>query len=147
MPLMEGVTMKCTLSRLMCLLLALAMLSLCPAGAQEKEKSKEKKKDPASIWMASKLMHAQKILAGLTKADFEAVEKSANALRVVGYLASHDAADRPDYKRQVRYFEDANKELLRQARSKNVNGATLAYTQLTLSCVQCHTIVRDVKKK
>ena len=38
------------------------------------------------------------------------------------------------------------KELIRQAERKNVSGATLAYTQLVSSCVQCHTVVRDAKK-
>jgi hypothetical protein len=66
---------------------------------------------------------------------------------VVAYLAKADAADLPEYQRQVRYFDDANKELIRQADNKNLSGATLVYTQLTLSCVQCHTVVRDAKKK
>ena len=37
-------------------------------------------------------------------------------------------------------------ELIRQAGKKNLGGATLAYTQLTLSCVHCHNVVRDAKK-
>jgi hypothetical protein len=148
LPATEGATMKTILFGLACLLVALVVLSLGPATAQEKRPGKKKDDSAeASIWMKRKLEHSQKILAGLTRGDFQMIEKSAEAMRVVSYLAQWDAADRPEYKRQVRYFDDANKELIRQARNKNLNGATLAYTQLTLSCVQCHTVVRDVKKK
>jgi len=145
----KGATMKNTLFGLACLLTVLAMLSLCTASAQEEKPGKAKKgeADKANIWMKSKLEHSQKILAGLTKGDFEMIEKSAEALKVISYLAKWDSADLPEYQRQVRYFDDANKELIRQAHNKNVNGAALAYTQLTLSCVHCHAVVRDVKKR
>jgi hypothetical protein len=145
----ERAIIRNTLFALACLAATLAALSLYSATAGEKKPRKDKKKedDKASTWMKRKLEHSQKILAGLTKEDFAVIEKSAEALRVVGYLASWDSADLPEYRRQVRYFEDANKELLRQARNKNLTGATLAYTQLTQSCVQCHVVVRDAKKK
>jgi hypothetical protein len=142
--------MKTTLLGLTYLLAAVALLSFCPASAEDKKPGKGKKadeRDKANIWMKRKLDHSQKILAGLTQGDFAMIEKSAEALRVVSYLSQYDFADRPEYRRQVKYFDDANKELIRQAKNKNVNGATLAYTQLTLSCVHCHNIVRDAKKK
>jgi hypothetical protein len=50
------------------------------------------------------------------------------------------------YRQQVAAFSMANKELIRQAEEKNIYGATLAYNQLTVSCVQCHVIVRNGKK-
>ncbi len=141
--------MKSLLLSLTWLLAALAALSLGLAGGQDRRPGKDRKDRDreASLWMTRKLDHSQKILAGLTKGDFQLVKKSAEALRVVGYLAKADAADVPEYRRQVRYFDDANRELIRQADNKNVNGATLAYTQLTLSCVHCHIVVRDAKKK
>ena len=55
-------------------------------------------------------------------------------------------ADLAEYRRQMAMFEFANEELVRQANAKNVEGATLAYNQLTISCVQCHRVVRDTKK-
>jgi hypothetical protein len=39
-------------------------------------------------------------------------------------------------------FGSANGALVRAAEDKNLDGATLAYTQLAISCVQCHKIVR-----
>ena len=129
------------------LLVALVVLSVSTVGADEK-KPVEKKTDKqkASIWMEKKLEHTQKILAGLTKADFEMIQSSAGEMQVLNYLEGWVRADRPEYKRQLGYFSDANKELIRQAGKKNLGGATLAYTQLTLSCVHCHALVRDAKK-
>jgi hypothetical protein len=46
----------------------------------------------------------------------------------------------------LRLFEFADRELIRAAREENLYGATLAFTQLTISCVNCHKIVRSVPK-
>jgi hypothetical protein len=136
--------MKRVLLAFALLVLAVAGLFIGPATADEKKPGKKKE---ASLWMTRKLEFAQKILRGLTEADFELIEKEAGRMQVVGYLEEWDRGDTPEYKRQLRYFTDANKELIRQAKNKNINGATLAYTQLTLSCVQCHNLIRDLKKK
>ena len=137
---------------LACLLVALAALSVTTAGADEKKPDEKKPRDKkagkeADTWMQKKLGHSQNILAGLTSADFAMIEASANKMDALNYLEQWGRADLPEYKRQLRYFSDANKELIRQAGKKNLGGATLAYTQLTLSCVHCHNVVRDVKKK
>ena len=134
---------------LACLLVALAVLSVSTVGADDKkaEAKKAEAKKEASIWMQKKLEHSQKILAGLTKADFEMIQSSAGKMQVLNFLEEWVRGDLPEYKRQLRYFSDANAELIRQAGKKNLGGATLAYTQLTLSCVHCHNVVRDVNKR
>ncbi len=96
--------------------------------------------------MKKKLQLSQNILAGLTESDFDKVRTNAQAMNFLGYLEKWAHADMPDYRLQVRYFDFANRELIRQARDKNLDGATLAYNQLTASCVQCHKIVRDARK-
>jgi hypothetical protein len=105
--------------------------------------------DKPTDWMKAKLEMSQGILAGLTKGDFEAVEAGAQKMNVVNHLEKLVAANQPHYKeymRQLNAFETANRELLRQAAKKNTEGATLAYVQLTVSCVHCHRVVRDAKK-
>jgi len=137
---------------LACLVVTLVLLLACPSGQVAKadkdgaKKQAADKREKASLWMTKKLEYSQKILAGLTKGDFDLIKKNAQQMQVVGYLESWDRADMPDYRRQIRYYEDANKELIRQAEKGNLSGATLAYTQLTLSCVQCHSVIRDKKK-
>lgn len=122
-------------------LAALAALPSYPAGARPADE-----KDKASVWMTKKLEFSQKILAGLTKGDFEAVRKNADSMIVVGYLERWDRADIPEYKRQLKAFEEANKDLVRRAERKDVGGATKAYAKLVVSCVECHTVVRDAKR-
>lgn len=125
----------------------LLLASIHPTAAQDKPEIAPEK---ASAWMKQKLELSQNILSGLTMGDFESAELNAQRMNVVNYLEKWMAADKPqyaEYKRQLNYFELANREILRQCKAKNIEGATLAYNQLTISCVQCHQVVRDSKKK
>ena len=99
-----------------------------------------------SIWMKQKLVASQNILAGLTKGDYEAIEKNAQSMLVVGYLEKWIRADTPGYRQMMKNFEYANKALTLAAREKNLDGATIGYVQLTISCVQCHKLVREAGK-
>jgi hypothetical protein len=129
------------------LVVAVAVLPVCPAGAQEKKTPRAAAgREEASIWMTRKLEHTQKVLAGLTRGDFALIKKHAQAMQVLSYLEQWDRADLPEYRRQLRYFDEANKELIRHANNKNLQGATIAYSLLTVSCVHCHNVVRDAKK-
>jgi cytochrome c556 len=126
--------------------IGLLCVAIHPTIADDKPDPSSEK---ASAWMKQKLELSQNILSGLTQGDFEAVELNAQRMNIVNYLEKWAAADKPeyaDYKRQLSYFEMANREILRQSRAKNVEGATLAYNQLTVSCVQCHQVVRKTRK-
>lgn len=123
--------------------LSVGALSVCLSSGQERKASEQ---EQASVWMKKKLEFAQHILAGLTESDFDKVRAHAEAMSFLGYLEKWARGDRPDYKKQVVFFDFANRELIRQAKEKNLDGATLAYNQLTVGCVQCHKIVRDAKK-
>lgn len=139
----DGGTMKGKFGLLM---MALALwLLVGPLVAQEKQPKNDK--DKASLWMAKKLEYSQKILTGLTRADFDMVKTNADAMLVVGFLESWDRADLPSYKKQLKGFEKANKDLVRQAEAKDIDAATSAYSRLIVSCVECHKVVRDAKKK
>jgi hypothetical protein len=137
----EGAVMKTTLCGLAAAAAALALLSVCAAAPDKPDR-----RDEASLWMTRKLEYSQKVLAGLTAGDFEKVRKNADAMLVVGYLEKWDRGALPEYRRQLKSFDAANKELIRKARDKDVRAATKAYTQLIVSCVECHAVVRDAKK-
>lgn len=119
------------------------VLCVAPSDGQEKKSPPQVKPD---VWMKRKLEFSQEILAGLTEGNFAKVNDFAQMLNFVGYLSAWLRAEEPDYKRQVTYFEFAAKELIRQSKEKNIDGAMLAYNQLTTSCVQCHKVVRAGKK-
>jgi hypothetical protein len=125
--------------------LLVAGVSAVLIGGDSRVRADEKPTD----WMQMKLQLSQEILAGLTRGDFVAVESQAQKMNVVNFLEKLVTADKPHYKeytRQLNAFETANRDLLRQAAAKNTEGATLAYVQLTISCVQCHKVVRDARK-
>lgn len=108
-----------------------------PQTAEDKEK--------ASLWMTQKLDYSQKVLKGLTEGNFDDVLTHARAMNMLGYLEGWSRADIPGYREQARAFATADRALIRAARQKNLDGATLAYTQLTISCIQCHELIRDAK--
>jgi hypothetical protein len=115
-----------------------------PLSSNESQNDEVKKK--ASVWMKAKLELSRNILAGLTEADYNKVTENAKALNFSSYLEALFRADRPHYNQQVTIFIAANQELIRQAKEKNLYGATLAYNQMTVSCIQCHQIVRGAPK-
>lgn len=128
-------------------LAVVAVCSMALAFGQTLAQDKKPVEPPRSdVWMKKKLEFSQEILAGLTAGDFDRVNTNAQMLGFVGYLSAWLRADEEAYKRQITYFEFATKELGRQAKEKNMDGATLAYNQLTTSCVQCHKVVREPKR-
>ncbi len=124
----------------------IAALAALLVGSSIGQEKKPAKREQASVWMEKKLEFSQSILVALTQANFAEIERNAENMNFVGHLEKWTRGVQPDYKRQVVYFEFANQELIRHAKEKNIDGATLAFNQLTTSCVQCHKIVRDSKK-
>jgi len=112
------------------------------------ESLSEKEKD---FWMQAKLKKSQKILASLTEGDFKSVEKNARAMRNFGILESwlrnSPETSQSEYKAQLNKFEFANKELIRMAEDKNADGAASAFAAITITCVKCHKLIRDVEEK
>lgn len=128
-------------------LLFVALMAL-PSSSSSGDKQPDKEaKRKACLWMKAKTKLSQEILVGLTEGDFEKIGTSAKALNVVDYFEVIARGKNDDeYRQQARLFAAANQELIRQAEAKNIYGATLAYNQLTVSCVQCHIVVRKSNK-
>jgi hypothetical protein len=125
------------------LLVLLATCCICSSQTPQKKPDDQAK---TSRLMKKKLEFSQNVLAGLTEGDFDKISNNAEMLNVVSYLGKGTHADLEEYQRQLTYFDMANQELIRHAKRKNIDGATLWYNLLTTSCVQCHTIVRGAKK-
>ncbi len=92
--------------------------------------------------MHDKLTHSQQILDGLVTEDFSKIQKGAKALNDIG-RRKWTESESPEYRTQNQVFWFTAASLSTAAEQKNIDGATLAYTQLTLSCVNCHKIVRS----
>lgn len=99
---------------------------------------------PVSFWMEKKLEYTQAILRGLAVGDLKSVEEKAEQMRVVARIEGWVRNRKPGYRAQFQAFEFANAEILRNAKAGNLEGATIGFQQLTISCVSCHKILRDV---
>jgi hypothetical protein len=107
----------------------------------------EQGRPEASFWMKQKLQLSQNILAGLTSGDFEMIKASAESLSVLNHVEGFVRRRNPGYQAQVTLFQFANDELIRAAHKQNLERATLAYTQMTISCVNCHKQLREAPAK
>jgi soluble cytochrome b562 len=106
---------------------------------------KPEKAEP-SVWMRHKLDRSKDILEGLAQGDFDKIAKAAQALKVLSKVEAFARGDVSGYRRHLENFEDAVDEISNQANNDNLEGATLAFQQLTTSCVKCHAQIRKAKR-
>ena len=96
--------------------------------------------------MIDKLQNAQKLLEGIALGKFDKIEKHANELvrisKTAEWLNAHKA---PRYELFSSEFQRSADEIAKKAKEKNMDGVTLAYFDLTRSCVRCHQHIRDVR--
>jgi hypothetical protein len=100
----------------------------------------------ASELMQRKLACSQKILEGLALNDFKKMEQNADELISVSKLAEWRVVRTPTYELYSNEFRRTAETLGRRANEKNLDGAALAYVELTLTCVRCHKHVRDIRQ-
>jgi cytochrome c556 len=93
-------------------------------------------------FMREKLGHSQKVLEALALEDFYTLEQRAKKLSAMTQEATWQAFQNPDYEQHSATFRRHANALTRAAHDKDLDGATLAYVRLTMSCVDCHKLVR-----
>jgi hypothetical protein len=76
--------------------------------------------------------------------DFRLVTKGATELKAASSAAEFNAIKDGHYNAYATKFRRTTEKMERAAREKNLDGATLAYLDMTLSCVECHKYVRIV---
>jgi cytochrome c556 len=120
---------------------SLAALVLAPvsAGAQQPVKI------AVSELMKQKLLASEKVLEGLALEDYAKVQSNAERISLLTLDASWNVLQTPDYRRESEEFRRAADAISTAAKDKNLEGATLAYMQMTMKCVHCHKYLR-VKK-
>jgi hypothetical protein len=99
--------------------------------------------DKFEFWMNVKLVESQKLFAALAKADFDTLTKSSQTLKTLNAVEGFVRRGTSGYRTQLRSFEFAVDEIKQQAKKGNIEGATLGFQQLTLSCVNCHKQIRQ----
>src|SRR5436309_2442129 len=80
--------------------------------------------------MQRKLKHAQKVLEGLAINDFDKIAENGEELLAISKLAEWKAIKTPRYSTYSDEFREAVEKLVKNAKDKNLDGATLAYLEM-----------------
>jgi cytochrome c556 len=93
-------------------------------------------------FMREKLAHSQKVLEALAMEDYFTIQAESKKLSAMTQEATWQAFQNPDYTQHSATFRRHANALTRAAQDKNLDAATLAYVRLTMSCIDCHKLVR-----
>ena len=96
-----------------------------------------------SFWMDQKLRLSKELLTGLATGDFQTIGKSAEVMRGLNRVEKFVRRGPQGYRDYLRQFNMANQALIDAAASENLEAATLAFNQMTVSCVNCHKHLRE----
>jgi hypothetical protein len=95
--------------------------------------------------MRRKLDNSQKVLEGIALSNFDMIAKHAEELIAVSQQAGWQALKTPDYELYSNDLRRNAEALIQKSKEKNLDGAALAYVDLTLTCVKCHKHVREAR--
>ncbi len=95
--------------------------------------------------MQLKLKHAQNVLEGLALKDFAKINKGAEELLLISNEVEWRVLKTPDYENYSNAFRRGARALMKNAKEENLDACALSYVEVTLSCVQCHKHVREVR--
>jgi len=128
----------------------IAWMSAGSSGAQdkgEKEGAKDKeqpKKTPIQLFMRRKLEATQKVMEGLAVEDYDLIAQGARQLRGISAAADFAVVKEALYTQHADEFRRIVDRMERNAKEKRLDGAALAYMDLTMSCIECHRFVRSI---
>jgi hypothetical protein len=121
----------------------LAAATICLIAIAATRAEDKKKDDEPSVWMKQKLAYSQRILNGLATENYDMIAENAIAMKGLSRIEGFVRSRTEGYRTQLKTFEFATSELIRNSEQKNLDGATLAFTQMTISCVNCHKEIRN----
>jgi len=119
-----------------------AVVSLCVIALAAFQARAQLSEERQAALMQEKLKQSQNLLEGLATENYTQIAESAKIMNALNVLEEWFGAEEAAYQAQLKTFRFANEELIRLADDENIDGAALAYMQLTLSCVNCHKHLR-----
>ena len=114
--------------------------------AQDKAEKVEKapaKKPALQKFMRAKLDLSQGLLEGLVTENFELIDKNAKNLLALSIAEEWNISNDPLYIQHSKEFRQTVKQISKMANNKNLDGASLSFVQMTMSCMECHRFVRN----
>lgn len=92
--------------------------------------------------MRSKLACSVQVLGGITLEDYEVITTNAGKLVELSNKTNWYSRQVPEYEIFLNEFRRNAEDLKKAGQQKNLDAASLAYVQMTLSCVNCHKFIR-----
>lgn len=92
--------------------------------------------------MKFKLQYAQSVLEGIALEDYALIQINAEKLKALSQSAGWQYRQTAEYQRHTGDFTRQAGALIKAAERKNLDSATVAYFQMTVSCVACHRHLR-----
>jgi hypothetical protein len=135
---------------IVCILLAaLAWLSTAPSNAGDDQAPAAKtqtggKKIALKAFMRKKLEASQSIIEGLALEDFDLIEKGARQLKATSAAADFMVINDPLYTNHADEFRRIVAKMEKAAKEKRIDGATLGFLDMTMTCVECHKYARNI---
>ncbi len=126
--------------KLLALVFALGIVGVCSAQQDAAPVAQGKTKI-----MQEKLKHSQKLLEGIALSDFEKISRQAEALAELTNSEDWRVLKTPKYEMFTNEFRRTAESVIAKAKAKNIDGVTLAYFEMTMCCVRCHTHVRETR--
>ena len=92
--------------------------------------------------MRMKFSHSQDVLRGLALRDFVLIKTNASRMVRLSHAGGWMVRQTPEYELFTTEFRRSAEALVRAADDGNIDAATVAYAQMTFSCVSCHKYMR-----
>jgi hypothetical protein len=121
--------------------LAPLILALLFAGTRSTYAQAEKESGVKEA-MRRKVAYSQQVLVGITLEDYGLVANNAEKLVELSNRTNWYSRQVPEYELFLNEFRRRAQEVMEAGRQKNLDAASLAYVQMTLSCVSCHKFIR-----
>lgn len=132
---------------------AMAVEAQSPRARTDKEKPKAKPTaeeappSDVSAFMRLKLDNAREVLEGLATEDFKQIAQHSQQMALLVQDETWMVLQTPEYRHESTEFQMVANRLTEAAREENLDGVTLAYIDLTVSCVNCHKYTRASRKE
>lgn len=100
--------------------------------------------DKRARFMRQKLEYSQKLLEGLVLENYDLIIEAGRSLKRLSEAAEWEVVMLPntDYVRYSGEFQNLAQDLVKHAQNRNLDAATVASTQMTINCVNCHKYAR-----
>ena len=123
-------------------LLLLTLFVAASAAGLSVAFAQSKRNRAAKEFMRDKLELSQRVLEGLATEDYDLIIAKGTKLSAMSKEADWRVFENPDYDQQSVMFRRHVDSLVKAAKGKDLDAATLAYVRVTMSCVDCHKFVR-----